>query len=88
MTTTRRLVHCTLPAELVREPVLHGLVRASKAVVNIHRANVDIEAGVAWYLLELSGPVEEVDRAEGWLQEQGIKVDRIADQQTRTDRGG
>jgi hypothetical protein len=88
MTTTRRLVHCTLPPGLVREPVLHGLVRASRAVVNVHRANVDVEAGVAWYLLELSGPLEEVDRAEAWLQEQGIQVDRIEDRRTGTDQGG
>ncbi len=76
----RRLVHCTLPPELVREPVLHGLVRASAAVVNIRRANVDVEAGVAWYLLELSGSVGELDRAEAWLREQAIKVERIPDQ--------
>jgi len=76
----RRLVHCTLPPELVREPVLHGLVRASAAVVNIRRANVDVEAGVAWYLLELSGSVGELDRAEAWLREQTIKVERIPDQ--------
>lgn len=79
MSVTRRLVHCTLPPELVRQPVLHGLVQASRAVVNVHRANVDVEAGVAWYLLELSGPAEEVDRAEAWLRAQGIAVERIPD---------
>src|SRR6266511_2066543 len=73
----RRLVHCSLPPELVTQPVLHGLSHASGAVVNVHRANVDVEAGVAWFLLELSGPPEEVDRAEAWLQARGVTVERI-----------
>ena len=79
MTEVRRLVHCSLPPELVSRPVLHGLSHASGAVVNVHRANVDVEAGVAWYLLELSGPLEEVERAEAWLQARGVTVERIED---------
>jgi hypothetical protein len=74
---TRRLVHCTLPPELVHQPVLHGLVQATAAVVNVRRANVDVEAGVAWYILELSGPAEELDRAEAWLLGNGVTVERI-----------
>jgi NIL domain len=74
---TRRLVHCTLPPALVHEPVLHGLVRATGAVVNVRRANVDVEAGVAWYLLELSGPDEEVAGAEAWLAARGVTVEPI-----------
>ena len=52
----RRLVHCTLPPELVHQPILHDLVRATTAVVNVRRANVDVESGVAWFILELTGP--------------------------------
>lgn len=77
MTAVSRLVHCSLPPELVRQPVLHGLAHASEAVVNVHGANVDVEAGVAWFILELSGEPEEVDRAESWLQAQGVTVERI-----------
>ena len=74
----RRLIHCTLPPELVHEPILHGLVGASMAVINVRRANVDVEAGVAWFLLELSGPPEELDKAEAWLTGRGVTVERIA----------
>jgi ABC-type methionine transport system ATPase subunit len=77
MSRTRRLVHCSLPPELTHRPVLHGLAHSSGAVVNVHRANVDVEAGVAWFLLELEGPEAEVDRAEEWLRDQGAKVERI-----------
>jgi len=69
--TSRRLVHCTLPPELVHQPILHGLVRASAAVVNVRRA------GVAWFLLELSGPPAELERAEAWLTERGVAVEPI-----------
>jgi hypothetical protein len=73
----RRLVHCTLPPELVHQPILHGLVRATSAVVNVRRANVDVESGVAWFLLELSGEEADLDRAEAWLTGRGIIVEPI-----------
>ena len=76
--SARRLIHCTLPPELVSQPILHGLVGASTAVINVRRANVDVEAGVAWFLLELSGPPEELDKAEAWLTGRGVTVERIA----------
>ena len=74
---TRRLIHCTLPPELVHEPILHGLVTATRAVVNVRRANVDVESGVAWFLLELSGPGDQLGQAEAWLTRQGITVEPI-----------
>ena len=73
----RRLVHCTLPPDLVHRPILHDLVRATTAVVNVRRANVDVESGVAWFLLELSGPEAQLDQAEAWLTEQGVTVEPI-----------
>jgi ABC-type methionine transport system ATPase subunit len=73
----RRLVHCTLPPELVHQPILHDLVRTTTAVVNVRRANVDVESGVAWFLLELSGPEDQVELAESWLADHGVTVEPI-----------
>ena len=73
----RRVLHCTLPPELVHRPILHDLVRATTAVVNVRRANVDVESGVAWFLLELSGPADELERAQAWLADHGVTVERI-----------
>jgi hypothetical protein len=73
----KRLIHCTLPPDLVHQPILHNLVRATTAVVNVRRANVDVESGVAWFLLELSGPQDQLDRAQAWLGEQGVTVEPI-----------
>ena len=73
----RRVVHCTLPPELVHRPILHDLVRATTAVVNVRRANVDVESGVAWFLLELSGPADELDHAQAWLNGHGVTVEPI-----------
>jgi L-aspartate semialdehyde sulfurtransferase ferredoxin len=75
--SARRLVHCTLPPELVHQPILHDLVRSTTAVVNVRRANVDVESGVAWFLLELSGDPADLDRAIAWLTDQGVTVEPI-----------
>ena len=73
----RRLIHCTLPPDLVHRPILHDLVRATMAVVNVRRANVDVESGVAWFLLELSGSEDQLDQAEEWLRQQAVTVEPI-----------
>jgi ABC-type methionine transport system ATPase subunit len=73
----RRVVHCTLPPDLVHRPILHDLVRATSAVVNVRRANVDVEAGVAWFLLELTGTSDQLDQAEAWLTGHGVTVEQI-----------
>jgi hypothetical protein len=73
----RRVVHCTLPPDLVHRPILHDLVRATTAVVNVRRANVDVEAGVAWFLLELTGTSDQLDQAEAWLTGHGVTVEQI-----------
>ena len=73
----RVVIHCTLPPELVHRPILHDLVRSTTAVVNVRRANVDVESGVAWFLLELSGPEDELERAQAWLVGQGVTVEPI-----------
>ncbi len=73
----RRLLHCTLPPDLVHRPILHDLVRSTTAVVNVRRANVDVESGIAWFLLELSGPDDQLDHAEAWLAQQGVTVEPI-----------
>ena len=73
----RRVLHCTLPPDLVHRPILHDLVRATSAVVNVRRANVDVESGVAWFLLELSGPRDKLDQAEAWLNGRGVTVEQI-----------
>ena len=73
----RRLIHCTLPPDLVHRPILHDLVRATTTVVNVRRANVDVESGVAWFLLELSGSEDQLDQAEEWLRQHGVTVEPI-----------
>ena len=46
-------------------------------MVNVRRANVDVESGVAWFLLELSGPEDQLELAESWLTQQGVAVEPI-----------
>jgi hypothetical protein len=42
---------------------------------NIRRANVDELA--AWFLIDFDGEPEDIDRAVAWLEQEGVKVDRI-----------
>jgi hypothetical protein len=43
--------------------------------VNILKANVDRDYGVL--LLELDGPVEEIQRATAWLMTTGLRVEAM-----------
>jgi ABC-type methionine transport system ATPase subunit len=70
--------HLTFPRHLIDEPLIYRLGREFGVVTNIRRANV--EEDVAWVILELSGPAEEVGRAVAWLAERGVDVDRIPDE--------
>ena len=51
-----------------------GPLRPHCLVLNLH---VDVESGVAWFLLELSGPPDQLDQAEDWLRRQGVTVEPI-----------
>jgi hypothetical protein len=70
--------HLTLPQHLADEPVIHRLGTEFDVVPNIKRASV--EERFAWVILELDGSDEAVERAVAWLAEQGVEVDRIADE--------
>lgn len=67
--------HLTLPGELVGEPIIHTLGSEFGIVTTIRRAN--LEEGSGWVILEMEGPDEALDRAMGWLREQGVTVDRL-----------
>lgn len=57
----------------VGEPWIARLSREFGVVVNVRRANIDEEYGFAE--LELTGPLEEVQRATTWLMTTGLHVE-------------
>lgn len=58
---------------VVGEPWIWRLSRDFNAQVNIVRANVDEDYGVLQ--LELTGPLEEIQRATTWLMTTGLHVE-------------
>jgi len=74
----RQRLHLTFPEHLIQEPVIYRLGRDFDVMFNIRRANV--EERFAWVILELEGSEELIGRAEAWLAEQGVQVDRIAEE--------
>jgi ABC-type methionine transport system ATPase subunit len=70
-------VRLTFPEELVREPIVVQLVRRFDVEPNIRRANVEAHEG--WLICELDGTPEAVEGAVAWLEEIGVRVDRLGD---------
>src|SRR5205085_8636748 len=69
--------HLTFPEHLIREPVIYSLGQRFSLVTNIRRANV--EEGHGWVILEMEGTEENLADAVAWLLDQGVEVERLAD---------
>ncbi len=66
---TLRLIY---PPSLVREPILHRLIRQFDLTVNILGAQLGIDEG--WLELEATGSTAELERAIAWLTAEGLQV--------------
>ena len=67
-----RTLRLSYPATLLRQPILHQLIRSFDLSVNIQRAQITLEEG--WLEIQADGSDAEIDRAQVWLKEQGIEV--------------
>lgn len=65
----------TVTPEQVHIPWLWRLGHDFDLQVNILKANIDEDFG--WALLELEGPIEEIQRATAWLHTTGLHVEPI-----------
>ena len=59
--------------DTVGQPWMWKLAREFGVKVNIVKANIDSDSGRA--LVELDGPVEEIQRATAWLMTTGMHVE-------------
>ena len=69
--TTQRW-HLTFPEHLVQEPIVYRLVRDYDLVVNLRRADIDVEVG--WIVLEVSGDHDSLAAGRAFLEEAGVEV--------------
>ena len=74
--TATRLVHCTFPTQMIREPLLYNLGRDFRVVPNIRGATISDEIGLVY--LELQGPEPEIDKAIAYLSSRGVRIDPMA----------
>lgn len=68
-------VHLTFPEELIKEPVIYNLGKKFDIVTNIRRANVEQKMG--WVVLEIEGSDEALEQGLRYLDEMGVRVDRL-----------
>lgn len=67
-----RRVKFTFKTELIQRPVIYELGKKFGIVTNVRRAEVGQEHG--WVILELEGPLDEIDRGLAWVAKLGVDV--------------
>ena len=67
--------HIRFPHEKIKEPVIYQIGHEFNIVTNVRRADVRDTTG--WMDLELTGEVEEIERAVDGLRQKGVIVDPI-----------
>jgi ABC-type methionine transport system ATPase subunit len=67
-----RTLRLNYPATLLRQPILHQLIRTFDLSVNILRAQISLDEG--WLEIQAEGTDAELERAQAWLRQQGIEV--------------
>ena len=66
-------INITAGREGVGEPWLWRLSKEFNVQVNIKKASIDSDFG--WVQVELSGPIEEIQRATAWLMTTGLHIE-------------
>ncbi len=71
----KQRVKFTFPQELITLPIIYELGKQYNIVTNVRRADVTEDRG--WVLLEMDGPIEEIERALEWVAAKGVRVDPV-----------
>lgn len=70
---TSVLVNVSGGSDMAKEPWLWRISKEFNVKVNIIRANVDTDFG--FLQVELTGPIEDVQRTIAWLMTTGLQVE-------------
>ena len=65
----------TFPQELITLPIIYELGKQYSIITNVRRADVTEDRG--WVVLEMDGPIEEIERALEWVAGKGVRVDPV-----------
>ena len=69
----KKLLYCTVPQDLIKEPLLFILGKEFDVIPNIKGASVT--DSVAILTLEIEGEEECVDAAQAFLRDRGVQVE-------------
>lgn len=73
----KRKIFCTIPQDLIEEPLLYTLGKSFRVVPNIRGASVTHE--IALLALELEGEEPEIRSAIQFLLDRGVKVEDLVE---------
>ena len=73
MLTKRVKLH--FPPERIKEPVVYNLGKQFRLKTNILEA--DIHGDTGWLLIEVEGPLRQVERGLAWAKDLGITIEEI-----------
>ena len=71
----KKMVHLVFPQKLIREPVIYTMAKKYNVIPSIRRAKVTETVGEV--TLELDGAKENLEKAQEYLEQQGIGVQLI-----------
>ncbi len=71
----KQRVKFTFPQELITLPIIYELGKQFPIVTNVRRADVTEDRG--WVVLEMDGPIDEIERALEWVAAKGVRVDPV-----------
>ncbi len=71
----KQRVKFTFPQELITLPIIYELGKQYNLITNVRRADVTEDRG--WVVLEMDGPIEEIERALEWVASKGVRVDPV-----------
>ena len=71
----KKMVHLVFPQKLIKEPVIYTMAKKYNVIPSIRRAKVTETVGEV--TLELDGPKENLEKAQEYLEKQGIRVQLI-----------
>ena len=77
----KQRIFCTIPQDLIKEPLLFSLVQRFAVVPNIRGASVT--ETIAILSLELEGEEKKVAEAVKFLREEGVQVEELAEGEER-----
>lgn len=78
---TKRIV-LRFPSQIVDKPLLYHLVKDYGLMVNVLKANVNPH-NEGFMVMELMGDPESYERGIDFMQKQGVKIDKLAEDVVR-----